>query len=101
MSPYDAMEFAKVAIIGLAILIPITGVTVRFALRPLVEAKARMIAGSAQPEVEQRLGRIEAEVASLSDLRLSLDRLTDELEFQRKLALPPADAFSASVGRQA
>jgi hypothetical protein len=95
------MEFAKLAIMGLAVLIPITGVTVRFALRPLVEAKARMIAGSAQPEVEERLDRIEAEVASLADLRVSLDRLTDELEFQRKLALPPADALSASVGRQA
>jgi HAMP domain-containing protein len=101
MSPQDLMEFAKLAIMGLAILIPITGVTVRFALRPLVEAKARMIAGSAQPEVEQRLDRIEADVASLADLRVSLDRLTDELEFQRKLALPPADALSASVGRQA
>lgn len=101
MSPHDAMEFAKLAIMGFAILIPITGVTVRFALRPLVEAKARMIAGSAQPEVEQRLGRIEAEVASLADLRGSLDRLTDELEFQRKLALPPADSLAVTVGRQA
>lgn len=101
MSPHDAMEFAKVAIMGLAILIPITGVTVRFALRPLVEAKARMIAGGAQPEVEQRLGRIEAEVASIADLRVSLERLTDELEFQRKLALPPAESLSAPVGRQA
>jgi hypothetical protein len=95
MSPNDAMEFAKLAILGLAILIPITGLTVRFALRPLIEARARLIAGAAQPELDQRMRRLEAEVDSLADVRASLDRLTDELEFQRKLALPaPGTAFA-------
>lgn len=100
MSPHDAMEFAKLAILGLAILIPITGLTVRFALRPLVEAKARLIAGGAQPELDQRMRRLEAEMDGVADLRVSIDRLTEELEFQRKLALPPAEPVSA-VGRQA
>jgi hypothetical protein len=95
MSPTDAMEFAKLAILGLAILIPITGLTVRFALRPLIEARARLMAGAAQPELDQRMRRLEAEVDSLADVRASLDRLTDELEFQRKLALPaPGTAFA-------
>lgn len=95
MSPNDAMEFAKLAILGLSILIPITGLTVRFALRPLIEARARLMAGAAQPELDQRMRRLEAEVDSLADVRASLDRLTDELEFQRKLALPaPGTAFA-------
>lgn len=90
------MEFTKVAITGLAILIPITGVTVRFALRPLVEAKARIIAAGARPELAQRVDRLEAEVDRLGELRESIDRLAEELEFNRKLALPPAESFSPS-----
>jgi hypothetical protein len=102
MSPYDAMEFTRLAIMGLAILIPITGLTVRFALRPLVEARARVIAGAAQPELDQRMRRLEAEVDSLAELRTSLDRLTDELEFQRKLALPAAgETLSMAASRGA
>lgn len=92
MSPHDAMEFAKLAILGLAILIPITGLTVRFALRPLVEARARMMAGTAQPELQQRMRRIELEVERVSELRESVERLTEELEFNRKLALPAESA---------
>lgn len=96
MSPNDAMEFARLAILGLTILIPVTGLTVRFALRPLVEARARMIAAGAQPELDQRMRRLEAEVDSLGELRTSIERLTDELEFQRKLALPaPGTEFAA------
>jgi hypothetical protein len=101
MSPHDAMEFARLAIMGLAILIPITGLTVRFALRPLVEAKARMIAGGAQPELDQRRRRLEAEMDGVADLRVSIDRLTEELEFQRKLALPPGEGLAATAARLA
>jgi hypothetical protein len=91
MSPHEAMEFTKLAILGLVMLIPITGLTVRFALRPLVEAKARAMAGAAPPELEHRLARIEAEVERMSELRESMERLTEELEFNRKLALPAAE----------
>ena len=96
MSPTDTLEIATLAILALSILIGVTGLTVRFALRPLVEAKARMMAAAAQPELEQRMRRIEAEVDALSELRGSIDRLTDELEFNRKLALP-AEAVGASI----
>lgn len=97
MSPNDYMEFAKLAILGLVMLIPITGLTVRFALRPLVEAKARAMAGGAPPELEQRMARIEAEVERMSELRESMERLTEELEFNRKLALPAAGSTDAPV----
>jgi hypothetical protein len=96
MSPNDYMEFVKLAIIGLTILIPVTGLTVRFALRPLVEAKARMMAGGAHPELEARLSRIELEVERMSELRESVERLTEELEFNRKLALPSGEAVPMS-----
>jgi hypothetical protein len=101
MSPNDYMDFVKLAIIGLTILIPITGLTVRFALRPLVEAKARMMAGAAQPELEARMSRIEGEVDRLTELRESVERLTEELEFNRKLALPAAEPSTAAARRDA
>jgi hypothetical protein len=97
MSPGDYMDFGKLLILGLVMLIPITGLTVRFALRPLVEAKARAMAGAAPPELEQRMSRIEAEVERMSELRESLERLTEELEFNRKLALPASDASAAHM----
>lgn len=96
MSPQDYMEFAKLAIMGLAILIPVTGVTARFALRPFAEAMARLRAGDPQQGLEQRVSRIEAEVGRLGELRDSIDRLAEELEFNRKLALPRAQAVPAS-----
>jgi hypothetical protein len=98
MSPTDYMDFLKIAIIGLAILIPIAGFTARFALRPITDAMVRL-RGTSEPQqaLEQRMGRLEAEVDRLADLRVSVDRLTEELEFNRKLALPAGDSPSVSA----
>lgn len=91
------MEMMKLAILGFVLVIPVVGLTVRFALRPLIEAKARaMGGGEAQQRLEQRMNRIEAQVDALEDLRVSMDQLRDELEFNRKLALPPGEATTSS-----
>lgn len=45
MSPGDYMDFGKLLIIGLTILIPVTGFTARFALRPIAEALVRLRVG--------------------------------------------------------
>jgi hypothetical protein len=94
MSPNEAMEMMKLAIVGFVLVIPVVGFTVRFALRPLVEARAF---GSAEPQrmLEQRMSRLEAEMGTFDDLRASVDRLAEELEFNRKLALTPAESASA------
>ncbi|HEX6371321.1 MAG TPA: hypothetical protein VF006_20550 [Longimicrobium sp.] len=92
MSPGDYIDFGKLLILGLTILIPVTGFTARFALRPIAEALVRLrSAGDSQHGLEQRLTRIESEVDRLVELRVSVERLTEELEFNRKLALPNAD----------
>lgn len=96
MTPGDMMDFAKLAILGLAILIPITGFTARFALRPIADALVRL-RSAGEPQMEQRIKRIENEMDALAELRTSVERLTDELEFQRKLALPAGDALSSST----
>jgi hypothetical protein len=97
MTPGDYMDFGKLLILGLTILIPVTGFTARFALRPIVDALARLRAPGEAQALEQRIGRIEAEVDRLAELRVSVERLTEELEFNRKLALPGPDASAARM----
>lgn len=95
MSPGEYMDFVKLAIIGLTILIPVTGFTARFALRPIAEALVRLrVASDSQHALEQRVARIEGEVDRLVELRESVERLAEELEFNRKLALAPPEAVS-------
>lgn len=43
------------------------------------------------------MARIEAEVDRMTELRVSVERLTEELEFNRKLALPAGDASAARM----
>lgn len=97
MSPNEYMEFAKLAILGLVVLIPVTGFTARFALRPIAEALVRLRTPDAQQALEQRMDRLEGEVDRLVELRVSVERLAEELEFNRKLALPAADASTARM----
>lgn len=95
MTPSDYMDFVKLAIIGLTILIPVTGFTARFALRPIAEALLHLRgSGESQQALEQRMSRLESEVDRLVELRVSVERLTEELEFNRRLALTPPEAVS-------
>jgi hypothetical protein len=92
------MDFGKLLILGLAILIPITGFTARFALKPIAEALVRLRGpADSQHALEQRMSRIEGEVDRLVELRVSVERLAEELEFNRKLTLPASDASAARV----
>lgn len=92
MSPGDYVDLGKLLIIGLTILIPVTGFTARFALRPIAEALLRLRgADESQQGLEQRMTRLESEVDRLVELRASVERLTEELEFNRRLALPALD----------
>ncbi len=43
------------------------------------------------------MSRLEGEVDRLVELRVSVERLAEELEFNRKLALPAADATTARM----
>ena len=90
MSPAEFMDFAKTVFLGLAFLIAVTGITVRIAL-PGARSRLRG-SGQAEPLLEQRISRVEAELDQLAELRAAVERLTEELEFQRQLALPAAPA---------
>jgi hypothetical protein len=72
----------------LVVLIPIAGLTARFALKPLIESDAaamRVRQGGDVQAMEQRIARLEQELTSL---RGEVSRVADGADFDRKLAEP-------------
>jgi hypothetical protein len=86
---------------GLCFLIPIAGLTARFALKPIVEVIARGREGNQNKEAlatfERRLALLEQEVQSVTGLREEVSRLSEDQEFRRQLAKPIAKAPAAFI----
>jgi hypothetical protein len=82
---------------GLCFLIPIAGLTARFALKPFVEvlARAREEKGSkeALALIERRLALMESELQSVQSLRTEIARIADDQEFRRQLAKPMSGSY--------
>lgn len=76
---------------GLILLIPVAGLTARFALKPIVEAIARMREGQTGASgrefavMEKRVALLEQQVQTME---VELDRLAGAREFDRQLANP-------------
>jgi hypothetical protein len=93
MPPVEPIDFtALVAVLlgMMVILIPVAGLTVRFALKPIAESIARMRESSTGREqlalIERRMALVEQEVQAIPGIRDDVARLVEELEFQRRLA---------------
>jgi hypothetical protein len=90
--PVDLVALSAVILGCLMFLIPIAGLTARFAIKPIAEALARSQSGSIDREtvqlLERRLALIEQEVHGLSELRGDLARVLEEMEFQKQLTQP-------------
>jgi len=90
--PIDLTALVAIMMGSLMFLIPIAGLTARYALKPIVESMARLRDSSSRDEavalIERRLALIEQEVQSVSNIKEEMSRLVDELEFQRKLTAP-------------
>jgi hypothetical protein len=75
---------------SLVVLIPVAGLTARFALKPVLEAFARYreVQGEGQKVhlLEQRLALLEEQMHSQDR---SLSRLLEDADFRRKLEAPP------------
>ena len=71
----------------LIVLIPVAGLTARFAFKPIVEAIAHL---RQTPQSNDRLAAIESRLALLEtqmdNTETELARLSDESEFRRELA---------------
>lgn len=71
---------------GLIVLVPVVAVSVRFGLKPLVEAKRQLSQGAAADLAQdRRLALLEAEMQSI---QASLQQLTEAEDFRRQLGTP-------------
>lgn len=90
--PIDLTAIVGIIMGMLVVLIPITGITARFAIKPITEAIARMREGATDRAtvdlLERRIALLEQEVHGLGGMREQTARLLEELEFQRQLEAP-------------
>jgi hypothetical protein len=90
--PVDITGLVAVVMGTLMFLIPIAGFTLRYAIKPVAEAMARLREGTNDREalalLERRMSLLEQEVHGLGGMRDELGRLLEELEFQRQLKAP-------------
>lgn len=93
--PVDLTGLVAVIMGTLMFLIPIAGLTLRFAIKPITEAVARMREGGNDREalalLERRMSLIEQEVHGLGGMRDEIGRVLEEIEFQRQLKAPDAE----------
>lgn len=84
--PIDWVSLVAVVMGTSIVLIPVAGLTARFALKPMVEALARwkeaQAEGSNNRLLEQRVALLEAQLGQVEG---SLNRVLEEQEFHRKL----------------
>ena len=87
--PINLSEVLVAFFCGLALLVPVVGLTARFALRPVVDAMARMKeAGNSRDALamlERRMSLVEQEIQGIEGLRDEIARLADAHRFQLKL----------------
>lgn len=92
--PVDWVALAGVIMGTLIVLIPIAGLTARFAFKPIVESLAKV---RQTPQTDERLASLESRMTLLENqlggMEAGLRRLTDEAEFRKELARPPAEGF--------
>ena len=87
--PIDLVALVSV-ILGISIvLVPVIGLTARFALKPLVEALARVFESRTMDETVRILERrVELQEQQIETLQASLKQIADAHEFDRQLSAP-------------
>jgi hypothetical protein len=79
-------DIILILVMGLILLIPVTGITLRFALKPIVDSLARLMevrAGGEERELfERRIALLEQE---LNSMRLELRQVSETREFYDRL----------------
>jgi hypothetical protein len=92
VEPVDLVGLTAVILGCLMFLIPIAGLTARFAIKPIAEALARTREDSTDREtvqlIERRLALLEQEMHGTSELRAELSRVLEEMQFQKELSRP-------------
>jgi Tfp pilus assembly protein PilN len=89
VDPINVTALAAVVLGCLTVLIPVAGLTLRFAIKPVAEAltRTRQTAGERESIelLERRMALLEQEVHSVTELRADIVRLLDETQFRKQL----------------
>jgi len=96
--PIDITALVAV-ILGISIvLVPVIGLTARFALKPAVEALAKLFENKQLDETVRILERrVELQEHQIEALQTTVQQLSDARDFERALAAPrPSDASTRS-----
>ena len=90
IQPIDLTALLAVFMGVSVVLVPVIGITARFALKPTVEALSRFFEKRGSDEaisiLERRMALIEQQVESIDT---NVKRLVETAEFDQKLAAPP------------
>ena len=99
--PVDIIELVAVVLGISVVLVPVIGLTARYALSPTVEALARLFDTKSTEEavriLERRMELQEQEIALLNQ---TVHALSDGRDFDRKLASPRAGSTGAASGAE-
>lgn len=87
--PVDLVALVSV-ILGISVvLVPVIGLTARFALKPVVEALGRVFESRSSDETVRILERrVELQEQQIEAMQVAIKQLSDTQEFDRQLAAP-------------
>lgn len=85
--PIDLTAVIAVILGCLTILIPVAGLTARFALKPVVEALGKnRLAQADRDQLESLAGRLELVEQQLARIETDVERISDAREFDARLS---------------
>ena len=91
VQPVNLVELIA-TVLGISIvLVPVIGLTARFAFKPVVEALARVFEGRSVDESVRILERrVELQEQQIEALQSTVEKISEAREFDRQLAAPRA-----------
>ncbi len=92
MEPIDLTAITGIVMGMLVVLIPVAGLTLRFAIKPITEALSTFRQSGMERDkvdlLERRMALLEQEMHGMESLRDDLSRTLEAAEFQRQLKTP-------------
>ena len=92
MPTEDILKLIVAVTTSLVVLAPVLAITVRLALKPVVEAMVRLreagSAGESMRLLEQRVALLSEEMQEVRGIREDVTRLVEAQEFQLRLSAP-------------
>ena len=93
VEPINVTATVAVVMGMLVVLIPVAGLTLRFAMKPVTESLARLREGTMEREkvqlLERRMALLEQELHGLDGVKRDVASMLEAAEFQRQLNTTP------------